>query len=45
VSGPILIALDSGTSVVKALAFNAGGEVVTVVSRPNVIWSGSGRRG
>ena len=42
VNGPILIALDSGTSVVKALAFNAAGEVVTVVSRPNVIWSGPG---
>jgi erythritol kinase len=42
VSEPILIALDSGTSMVKALAFDATGKVVTAVSRPNLISSGNG---
>ena len=41
-SEPILIALDSGTSMVKALAFDAMGKVVTAVSRPNLISSGNG---
>ena len=42
-SGPILIALDSGTSVVNALAFGAEGKVMAVASRLNVIASGPGR--
>jgi glycerol kinase len=42
VSEPILIALDSGTSMVKALAFDAMGKVVTAVSRPNLFSSGNG---
>jgi erythritol kinase (D-erythritol 1-phosphate-forming) len=41
-SGPILVALDSGTSVVKGLAFDAAGKVVVQASRPNVIASGPG---
>ena len=41
-SEPIVIALDSGTSMVKALAFNATGQVVTAVSRPNLICFGNG---
>ena len=41
-SGPILVALDSGTSVVKGLAFDATGKVVVQASRPNVIASGPG---
>jgi erythritol kinase (D-erythritol 1-phosphate-forming) len=42
VSEPIVIALDSGTSMVKALAFNATGQVVNAVSRPNLICFGNG---
>jgi erythritol kinase (D-erythritol 1-phosphate-forming) len=42
VSEPILIALDSGTSWVKALAFNPAGKVVTTASRPNAFSSGPG---
>ena len=34
---PILLALDSGTSLVKAVAFSASGEVHAVASRPNVV--------
>ena len=41
-SEPIFIALDSGTSMVKALAFNATGQVVNAVSRPNLICFGNG---
>jgi erythritol kinase (D-erythritol 1-phosphate-forming) len=41
-SEPILVALDSGTSVVKGLAFDAAGKVVAQASRPNVIASGPG---
>jgi erythritol kinase (D-erythritol 1-phosphate-forming) len=41
-SGPLIVALDSGTSVVKALAFDVAGKVVTEVSHPNVISSGPG---
>src|SRR6266566_2964037 len=42
VSGPIFVALDSGTSVVKGLAFDAVGKIVAQASRPNVISSGPG---
>jgi erythritol kinase (D-erythritol 1-phosphate-forming) len=41
-SGPIFVALDSGTSVVKGLAFDAVGKIVAHASRPNVILSGPG---
>ena len=41
-SEPILIAVDSGTSWVKALAFNPAGKVVTTASRPNALSSGPG---
>jgi erythritol kinase (D-erythritol 1-phosphate-forming) len=40
--GPIFVALDSGTSVVKGLAFDAVGKIVAQASRPNVISSGPG---
>jgi erythritol kinase (D-erythritol 1-phosphate-forming) len=33
---PVLIALDSGTSVVKAVAFGVDGTILTTSSRPNV---------
>ncbi len=32
---PVVIALDSGTSLVKAIAFDAGGAQLAVASRPN----------
>ena len=32
---PVIVALDSGTSVVKAIAFDAGGTLLAVASRPN----------
>lgn len=32
---PLLLALDSGTSLVKAVAFTTGGDVVASASRPN----------
>jgi erythritol kinase len=32
---PVLFALDSGTSVVKAVAFDLGGQVIDSVARPN----------
>src|SRR5271163_139541 len=31
----IIVALDSGTSVVKAVAFSAGGAILATASRPN----------
>ena len=34
-SDPVILALDSGTSLVKAVAFSAAGEVLAVASRPN----------
>jgi erythritol kinase len=34
-SAPLLFALDSGTSVVKAVAFTATGDIVAIASRPN----------
>ena len=37
VSEPLLLALDSGTSMVKAVAFTASGEVVASASRPNLV--------
>ena len=40
--GPLLIALDSGTSMVKAVAFTADGESVGVASRPNRVALGPG---
>ena len=42
-SGPVVVALDSGTSLVKAGAFDADGNLVAQASRPNVVWSGRGR--
>lgn len=32
---PVIIALDSGTSLVKAIAFDAGGTLLALASRPN----------
>ncbi len=32
---PVIVALDSGTSIVKAIAFDAGGTLLAVASRPN----------
>jgi erythritol kinase len=40
--GPLLIALDSGTSMVKAVAFTAGGERIDIASRPNRVELGPG---
>ena len=39
---PVLLALDSGTSMVKAVAFSAAGEVLAVATRPNRITAGPG---
>ncbi|MGH7159242.1 MAG: FGGY family carbohydrate kinase [Acetobacteraceae bacterium] len=39
---PLLIAVDSGTSVVKAVAFTAGGSFVADAARPNRIEPGPG---
>lgn len=35
-SAPVIVALDSGTSVVKAVAFSADGAILATSSRPNV---------
>jgi erythritol kinase len=35
VSGPVLIGVDAGTSVIKAVAFEATGRQIAVASRPN----------
>lgn len=40
--GPLLLALDSGTSMVKAVAFTADGETVGAASRPNRVEPGPG---
>lgn len=41
-SAPAFIGLDSGTSVVKAVAFEADGRQIGVASRPNAYRSGAG---
>ncbi len=41
-NGPLLIAVDSGTSVVKAVAFTADGLLVADAARPNRIEPGPG---
>ena len=40
--GPLVVALDAGTSLVKAVAFTAGGESVGAASRPNRVELGPG---
>ncbi len=41
-SGPVVIALDSGTSVVKAVAFAADGRMIASSGRPNAYLLGPG---
>ena len=40
--GPLLLALDSGTSMVKAVAFTADGESVGIAARPHRVALGPG---
>jgi erythritol kinase len=40
--GDVIIGLDAGTSVIKAIAFTVGGEAIAAAERPNAYVSGPG---